>query len=192
MATNEYHFVTDWRVRGAVEEVSEILEDALGLPRWWPSVYLEVEELEPGDASGTGRVIGLLTKGWLPYTLRWKFRITESNHPHGFSLHAFGDFEGTGVWTFTQDGEFVHIIYNWRIRADKPLLKALSFLLKPIFSANHRWAMARGLDSLKLELERRHARTPEEAAKIPPPPAPTFPHNLRHRKRRALAPVSTN
>ena len=63
MATNEYHFVTDWRVKGTLEEVSEILEDALALPRWWPSVYLEVEELEPGDANGTGRVIGLLTKG---------------------------------------------------------------------------------------------------------------------------------
>ena len=187
MATNEYHFVTDWRVKGNLEEVSEILEDALALPRWWPSVYLEVEELEAGDARGKGRVIALLTKGWLPYTLRWKFRITESRHPHGFSLRAFGDFEGTGRWTFTQDGEFVHIIYDWRIRADKPLLKALSFLLKPIFSANHRWAMARGLDSLVLELERRRARTPEEAARVPPPPAPTFPHNLRHRKRRVVA-----
>jgi hypothetical protein len=187
MATNEYHFVTDWRVKGTLEEVSEILEDALALPRWWPSVYLEVEELEAGDARGKGRVIALLTKGWLPYTLRWKFRITESRHPHGFSLRAFGDFEGTGRWTFTQDGEFVHIIYDWRIRADKPLLKALSFLLKPIFSANHRWAMARGLDSLVLELERRRARTPEEAARVPPPPAPTFPHNLRHRKRRVVA-----
>jgi hypothetical protein len=187
MATNEYHFLTDWRVQGTTQEVSDILEDALDLPRWWPSVYLEVEELEPGDERGVGRVIGLLTKGWLPYTLRWKFRITESNHPRGFSLRAFGDFEGTGVWTLTQDGEFVNIIYDWRIRADKPLLKALSFLLKPIFKANHRWAMARGLESLRLELERRRARTREEAEKIPPPPAPTFPHNLRQRKQRSVA-----
>lgn len=187
MAANEYHFVSEWRVQSTVEEVSEILNDALDLPRWWPSVYLEVEELEPaGDADGLGRVIGLCTKGWLPYTLRWKFRITESRHPHGFSLQAFGDFEGTGVWTFRQEGEFVDITYDWRIRADKPMLKALSFMLKPIFSANHRWAMARGLDSLKLEIARRHAATPEEAARIPQPPGPTFPHNLRHRKRSGL------
>jgi hypothetical protein len=79
------------------------------------------------------------------------------------------------------------LIYDWRIRADKPLLKALSFLLKPIFSANHRWAMSRGLDSLKLALARRRAATPEDAAKIPPPPGPTFPHNLQHRKGGSIA-----
>jgi hypothetical protein len=41
-----------------------------------------------------------------------------------------------------------------------------------VFSANHRWAMARGLESLKLELARRHAATAEERAHIPAPPAP--------------------
>jgi hypothetical protein len=51
----------------------------------------------------------------------------------------------------------VDISYDWRIRADKPLLRTLSFLLKPVFSANHRWAMAQGEASLKRELVRRHA-----------------------------------
>lgn len=187
MVTNEYHFISQWRVKSTLEEVSDILSDVRDFPRWWPSVYLEVEVLEAGDESGVGRVIGLYTKGWLPYTLRWKFRVTDSRHPEGFTLRAFGDFEGTGVWTFEQDGKFVNITYDWRIRADKPLLKALSFLLKPVFSANHRWAMSRGIESLKLELARRHAATPEEALKVPPPPGPTFPHNLRHGKRRSIA-----
>jgi hypothetical protein len=81
------------------------------------------------------------------------------------------------VWTFEQDGPFVNIIYDWKISANKPLLNALSFLLKPVFSANHRWAMARGEESLRLEIARRKARSAEEAALIPPPPGPTFPHN---------------
>ena len=42
--------------------------------------------------------------------------------------------------------------YDWKIRADKPLLRYLSFLLKPIFSANHRWAMAQGEKALRAEL----------------------------------------
>jgi hypothetical protein len=54
--------------------------------------------------------------------------------------------------------------------------------MKPIFSANHRWAMARGEESLKLEIARRHARTPEEEARIPQPPPPTFPHNLLRKR----------
>lgn len=155
MSANEYHFVTNWRVPGTVQQVSDILGDPLDLPRWWPSVYLAVEQIEPGDASGVGRVVALHTKGWLPYTLRWRFRVIESRRPYGFSLEAWGDFEGTGVWTFTQNGSSVKITYDWKIRADKPLLRYLSFLLKPVFSANHRWAMARGEESLIAELGRR-------------------------------------
>ena len=177
MAGNDYHFITRWRVRSTPEEVSKILEDAADLARWWPSVYLEVEVLEQGDERGVGKLVNLYTKGWLPYTLRWQFRVTESRAPSGFTRQALGEFEGRGIWTFEQDGEHVNITYDWKIGTRKRLLNALSFILKPVFAANHRWAMERGLESLKLELARRHARSPEEAARIPPPPRPTFPHN---------------
>jgi hypothetical protein len=176
MPSNDYHFITRWRVEGTINEVADILKDAAGLPRWWPSVYLDVQVLEPGDEDGVGKVVSLYTKGWLPYTLRWQFRVTESHYPHGFSLEALGDFTGHGVWTLEQDGARVNVTYDWKISADKPLLSALSFLLKPIFSANHRWAMARGEESLRLEIARCRARTPEEAARVPLPPGPTFPH----------------
>jgi hypothetical protein len=182
VAGNDYHFITQWRVRSTPEEVSKILEDAEDLARWWPSVYLEVEVLEPGDEHGVGKLVRLYTKGWLPYTLRWQFRVTESRYPAGFTLQALGDFEGQGIWTFDPEGEYVNITYDWKIGTRKRLLNALSFLFKPVFAANHRWAMARGLESLNLELARRHARTPEEAARVPPPPRPTFPHNRRDRR----------
>ena len=155
MSANEYHFVTGWRVESTVEEVSSVLGEPAELPRWWPSVYLAAREIEHGSENGIGRVVELHTKGRLPYTLHWFFRVTESRRPFGFSLQAWGDFDGTGIWTFAQEGRFVNITYDWRIRAEKPLLRYLSFLLKPVFSANHRWAMARGEESLTAELARR-------------------------------------
>ena len=173
MPSNDYHFITHWRVKSTVKEVSEIIADASDLVRWWPSVYLEVQELEPGDEGGIGKVVSLYTKGWLPYTLRWQFRVIESRYPYGFSLQAWGDFDGRGIWTFEQDGEWVGITYDWRIRADKPLLRYLSPVLKPIFAANHHWAMAKGEESLKLELARRHAATPQERALVLAPPPST-------------------
>ncbi|HEU5099234.1 MAG TPA: hypothetical protein VFU22_09455 [Roseiflexaceae bacterium] len=172
MATNEYHFVTRWRLEGAIEEVAEIIGDALGLTRWWPSVYLEVRELEPGDERGLGKVIDLYTKGWLPYTLRWQFRVSEIGS-NSFTLQAWGDFVGRGIWSFEQDGKWAVVTYDWKISADKPLLRYLSFLMKPIFAANHRWAMDQGERSLRLELARRHAKSPEALARIPAPPGPT-------------------
>lgn len=157
MPNKSYHFITRWTVKASCAEVYNILKEADDLPRWWPSVYLDVKTLERGDADGLGKLVSLHTKGWLPYTLRWQFRVTEV-HPQdhsGFSLEAMGDFVGRGVWTFTQTGENCAIVYDWRIEAEKPLLKYLSFLLKPVFSANHEWAMRKGLESLERELRRK-------------------------------------
>lgn len=81
---------------------------------------------------------------------------------------------GEGRWTFRPEGPHVAAEYLWTIEANKPLLRYLSFLLRPIFRANHRWAMARGEESLRLELARRRARTDEERARNPTPPPPTF------------------
>lgn len=172
MAANNYHFITHWRVEATVDEVGAMLGDAPDLVRWWPSVYLDVQQVSPGDARGLGKHVKLYTKGWLPYTLRWEFRVTEMNDA-GFTLEAEGDFVGRGIWTFKQDGLYTDVTYDWLIRADKPLLRAFSFIMKPIFSANHRWAMAKGEESLKLEIARRHAATAEERARIPAPPPPT-------------------
>jgi len=174
MASTDYHFIDKWRIPGEVQEVADIIEDAAGLTRWWPSVYFEYEELEPGGQRGVGKSIRLHAGGWLPYTLWINFRTVESDYPHGFTLEATGDLEGKGIWIFQQDGSFVNITYDWTIRANKGIIKSLSFLLKPIFRANHTWTMRRGEESLKLELQRRHSKTPEEAARVPPPPKPSF------------------
>jgi hypothetical protein len=179
MSSNQYSFRTRWQVESTLEEVNAILSNASDLPRWWPSVYLDVQELAPGGADGVGKVVSLYTKGWLPYTLHWQFRVTTNSYPHGFALEAFGDFVGRGVWTFRQAGATVEIEYLWEVMADKPLLRRLSWLFKPVFAANHRWAMQKGCESLVLELARRRATTPEQRARIAAPPQPTFTRRLR-------------
>jgi len=171
MPTADYHFVDRWRVEADCKEVADIIEDALGLPRWWGSVYFEVKELEPGEGNhGTGKLIHVRAGGWLPYTLKINFRTVESRYPSGFTMDATGDLEGKGIWTFEPDGPFVNVTYDWTIRANKPVIEKFSFFLKPIFRSNHNWTMRRGEESLKLELLRRRAKSPEELARIPPPP----------------------
>ena len=169
---NEYHFVTTWRVQGTTGEVADVLRNPLDLAHWWPAVYLAVKELEPPDEQGLNQRVRLHTKGWLPYTLRWDLRVTSSRYPEHFAIEATGDFVGRGVWTITQDDGFVNATYDWRIRAEKPLLKVLEPLMRPLLEANHRWAMKQGEESLKLELLRRRATTPEGYRDVPPPPGP--------------------
>ena len=155
MSVNDYHFVTHWRVKGTLEEVNRILSNTTEFPRWCPSVYLSVKEVHPGGADHIGRVVEMHTKGRLPYTIHWYSRLIDVDPPYGFSIEATGDFQGRGIWTFSRDRKHVKITYDWTVRTEKPLLKYLSFLLKPLFAANHRWAMARVEEGLQAELARR-------------------------------------
>ena len=183
MASHHYHFQTRWRLEASAEEAFPLIDAVAEYVRWWPAVWLRVEILEPGDADGIGGRARLTTKGYLPYILTWEGTTLEKTFPRRKVSRATGDFEGHGVWTFRPDGSFVDVEYNWEIIADKPLLKYFSFLFRPLFAFNHNWAMVRGEESLRLELARRRAKSPEELARIPAPPAPTF---LSPRRRRRL------
>ena len=176
MANNDYHFLHRWHIpQASVEEVYAIISDAMALPHWWPSTYLDVKKLEAGAGDGVGSLYEVYTKGWLPYTLRWKLLTAAVNRPHGLTIKAVGgDFDGVGLWKIEQTGADVSVALDWTVTAHKPLIRRLSFFLKPLFSFNHNWCMKQGAESLKLEIARRRAATPAAAAKIPPPPGPTF------------------
>jgi hypothetical protein len=171
MKANHYNQVTHWHVRGRVEEIYDQLYDATDLPRWWPSVYREVRQLTPNDATGTGSRFTLRAAGWLPYTIRFQFQTMEAQRPSRLALQARGDLTGEGIFTLAQDGEWANVTYDWLIEADKPILRYFSFILKPLFATNHRWTMERGLESLQRELARRHAAPGPEQVRIAPTPA---------------------
>ena len=153
--TNDYHFVTHWRVEGSAEEVFDLISQPAHYLRWWPSVYLKVVELDPGREDGLGRRFRFHAKGWLPYTLDWESCAIESKPPNRLAIRATGDFNGRGIWTIRHDGGFTDVEFDWKLTAEKPLLRYLSFLFKPVFSANHHWAMRRGFEGLQAELKLR-------------------------------------
>lgn len=155
MPANEYEFITEWRVEAPIETVYEILKDGKDYSRWWPDVYLETKHLPSGHPEGIGDQIVLLTKGWLPYKLRWTATSVRADKPTTIEITASGDFVGRGIWHLTQRGSAVDIIFDWRLRADKPLLRWFSPIFKPVFRWNHRWAMNKGYVRLQEELKRR-------------------------------------
>ena len=159
VASNEYRFVTSWRVQGTAEQVFALLDNPLDYPRWWPSVWLKAELIDRGGENGSGRVVRFLSRGKLPYTLRWTAQRLGAEPPSRISIRASGDFEGSGEWTIAQAAPgTVDVEYVWTIVANKPLLRWLSPILRPLFEWNHRWAMARGEESLRRELARRSGR----------------------------------
>ena len=63
-----------------------------------------------------------------------------------------GDLAGRGEWRLRQDGDWAEAHYDWTVLVTQPWMVAFAPLLKLVFVANHRWAMQRGLESLRREL----------------------------------------
>ena len=162
-----YRYVSRWRVLGPIDEVAAVLRDAQAYPRWWPSVYLAVEPFT--DESG-GERRRVRSQGFLPYAIDFVARVVDERLPHGFSVEAEGEMQGRGDWQLEADGEWVDITYRWQVSGNKMLWRTTSWALRPLFEANHYWAMRRGEESLRLELQRRRARSAAERDAVPPPP----------------------
>jgi hypothetical protein len=151
-----YRFVTQWQLqRARCEDVSDVLEDTDRIARWWPSVYRECTILERGGEHGIGRRVAVTTKGFLPYLIRWEFTVVEQHYPHGSRIVATGDLEGEGRWTLRQDGADTTVTYEWTINANHDFIRRFSWLLRPLFAANHNWTMSQGLRGLRSELAAR-------------------------------------
>ncbi|MBI4395438.1 MAG: polyketide cyclase [Candidatus Omnitrophica bacterium] len=149
MVGNYYHFITHWRLKGNIHEVYEILNDPIHYPNWWGTNLLSVEEVQSG---GQEKRFRMKMKGRLPYTLEWELVHTESMKPSRIISDAIGDFVGRGIWTLKQMGSEVDILFDWNIRTEKPFLRYFSWVLKPLFSANHNWVMEQARKGLIQEI----------------------------------------
>lgn len=154
MQPSEFRIPTTWRFRARAETIYDLLSAPHDFVRWWSDVYLRVEDAAPGDAHGVGRRLNLLTKGRLPYRLRWQAEVLEAERPRRMTIRARGDLDGRGEWRLVQDGDFVDVSYDWTVYATQPWMVYLAPLLRPVFVWNHRWAMRRGFEGIVRELAR--------------------------------------
>jgi len=139
---NEYRFVDRWFVPSPVEEAYDLIGDTLGYPRWWSDVFVNVEG--DGGPPRPGRHVKIVSRGFLPYLLHWEAEVVEADSPRRFHFTMSGDFVGGGSWTFEPAEGGTNAVFDFRPRVEKPGVKQLSPVLKPLFRWNHRWAMKRG------------------------------------------------
>ena len=70
-----------------------------------------------------------------------------------------GDLSGHGLWTLTPTSSGgTHVRFDWRVHADRWLLRVLSPLLRPAFRWNHNWAIARAMEGLEPYAQRAAAQ----------------------------------
>ena len=150
-----FRIPTLWHVRGRIEDVADILSQPEEFPRWWGDVYLAVKTTAKGDANNIGQTVSVHSKGWLPYRLNWHGKLIENHMPTSWTVDATGDLVGRGIWTLAQKGDIAEVSYDWSVRSDRLLFRALAPMMKWVMISNHRWAMAKGEKGLQAELLRR-------------------------------------
>ena len=146
-STGEYVFVDEWDVDAPAHAIFTALADARTYPEWWIPVYKDVDSDGP---PAIGRVSWQHFKGRLPYHLRTESRIVRLEPPRVVVAEVGGDLRGRGTWTLTPVGpDRTHVRFDWIVFADKPLLRTLTPLLRPLFRWNHGWAIARAMEGLE-------------------------------------------
>jgi hypothetical protein len=146
---SEYVFVDEWEVAAPPEDVYDTIVDARTYPEWWKPVYLSVE----GDERETRHHF----KGRLPYALKMRARLVYEERPRTFDVEVDGDLRGRGRWTFTPTATGTRLRWDWTVYADRPLLRYLTPVLRPLFRWNHNWAVARAREGLEPYLRKRSA-----------------------------------
>jgi uncharacterized protein YndB with AHSA1/START domain len=158
---SEYVFIDEWDVDAPREAVFAALADSGTYPEWWTPVYIAVETDGPPRV---GSVAQHEFKGQLPYHLKTRSEIVSYDPPNGFAVEVEGDLAGRGVWTLTErDDGRVHVHFDWRVIADRPLLRYLTPILRPVFRWNHNWSIKRAIEGLEP-----YAQKSDPAARPPP------------------------
>jgi quercetin dioxygenase-like cupin family protein/uncharacterized protein YndB with AHSA1/START domain len=162
-AGSPYVFVDQWEVEAPPEPVFEALADARTYPQWWQPVYIDAEADGPPEV---GRRSRQHFKGRLPYELNTEATVVALDAPRRIEVEVTGDLSGHGVWTLTPKNGRTHVRFDWQVRADRPLLRVLTPLLRPAFRWNHNWAIARAIEGLEPYARARSAAGEGDA---PPP-----------------------
>jgi uncharacterized protein YndB with AHSA1/START domain len=137
-----YRFLDRWHVPAPIDRVYETIGDVTGYERWWTDFVIEVtgDEGEPR----AGKRNELVVKAYLPYRVHFGLEVLEAEPPHRIASRISGDFDGTGEWRLTETADGAEAVLDWRPQVNKPLIRYLTPVLRPLFRSNHAWAMRRG------------------------------------------------
>src|SRR5436190_6366939 len=149
-----YVFVDEWDVAAPQEAVFDAIADARSYPEWWKPVYQEVEADGPPEV---GAVSTQHFKGRLPYHLEITSELVRLDPPRELEGVVKGDLSGHSHWTLTPTEDGTHVRFDWRVTADRPLLRVLTPIMRPALRWNHNWAIARAREGLE-PYARRQAR----------------------------------
>jgi hypothetical protein len=160
MASNVYRFEDHWHVPFPIETVWEVLSRPEEYPVWWRGVYLSARKIDRPLGLGPRSPVAVIARGWLPYELSFTIETVTLRKPDLIEFKASGDFvTDASRWLLEPEQSGTFVTLEWNPRVEKPVVKLLSPVLKPLFRWNHNWSMRRGERQLSeyLRTSRRNA-----------------------------------
>src|ERR1044072_950936 len=121
----DYEFVTVWRVNAPLEAVWEMIYHSDQWPSWWKGVE-RVEKVSDGGENHVGSVRRYTWKSTLPSRLVVQRELTRVEPMSTIEGRAFGELEGRGLWTLSEERGVTTARYDWRVRTTKPWMNLLA------------------------------------------------------------------
>lgn len=148
----DYQFVTTWTFHAPLELVWQEIKAMDVWPTWWPYVS-KVQLLQKGDENDIGAVRRISWKTALPYSLTFDSELIALERFRRMEGRAFGELEGSGIWTFTAENGTTTVRYDWLVKTTKAWMNLLAPIARPLFAWNHDKVMEAGFIGLKNRLE---------------------------------------
>ena len=152
MATNYYIFIDKFTVACDVETAYHYIKKIEEYPRWWGKVYKKIVKLKDAPEDQAGSMYRIQVGGFLPYTLTIENEVTHIDRPNLIRFDAYGDLQGKGVWFFRGVENGTEVTFDWRVAANKRIIRWFSFLLKPLFRANHHYCVIKVKEGMEKDL----------------------------------------
>lgn len=161
MSTREYVFIDQFFAACDTTDAYDYIANIRDYPQWWGNVYKKIEKLNDVADDQPGVQYAVTIGGFLPYKLTISNEVTHIHKPHIIRFKAFGDLQGHGTWYFNAVEGGTTITFDWRVVANKAVIRWFSFLLKPLFRANHHYCVKEAEKGIRNDLIRNGRLSPQ-------------------------------
>ena len=149
---NRYHLCTLWRTPSPLERVWPLILHSENWPRWWRGVeQARTVRANEGD-DGVGSIVHYVWRSTLGYRLRFDVEATQVVPHVLLEGAARGDVRGIGRWRFRRVADATEIHHAWDVEVERPGLRLIAPVARPLFEWNHRRLMRLGARGLAREL----------------------------------------
>ena len=133
-----YHFYHEHYFNAPIEKVWAILDDAESWPKWSKG-FKKMTRVNQESEAKVGSLLDCEVKGDLPYTIRFRLKVTHYEPPNRMGYHASGALEGTGKWELETRKEGTFLQYYWDVGTTNPFFNLFAKIpgFKKIMEKNH-------------------------------------------------------